>query len=152
MQTIHIRLGLGSVHDSKSWVLLEDKQDLSLGWFDILVLYLGFDRTLHQNLNLNLWIHVYFTSYLLDFVLLSLWLIFCRELVEINKKLELEPPCTTTCTVRAQDRAHLHRPCKLARTVQIISGNRSNSGRSCCLCRGAYKATKGERKGGNFET
>ena len=121
--------------DQIRWVCLKGSQDLGLksrenrlvrNVFlinDISFLYLYFDWTSYQNLDLNIWFNVYFIAYLLDLVLLSLWLIFCRELVEISKKLELEPPCTTTRTVRAQDRTLSHRPCAFAPTVQNKSGS-----------------------------
>jgi len=53
----------------------------------------------------------------LDLVLLLLYFMFCRKLVEISKKMNLAPPCTDrahfTRTVHmCTDRANLHGPCK----------------------------------------
>jgi hypothetical protein len=95
--------------------LLEDKQGLSLGVFDISQSYLISSVLFTKFFCLNLCINVYLIIYLLDLVLLLLWFVFCRKTEKSRKNLTFEG----LYTARAQlytDLVHSTRPrLKLAR-------------------------------------
>ena len=71
-----------------SLVMTDTSDMIGMTGTDISLSYLGFDRTLYQNLHLNLCIHIYFIAYLLDLVLWVFWFVFYRK--SKNSRMNLE--------------------------------------------------------------